>query len=179
MTLFKVFYTTGLFLPGSSIPELGIWLHHVLLPLKNSIRFEQSLIRLFDLFLITSAHSTSSRWMVDIFVQDSLFSNHNISYKLDKLSGHLTGRKASINCSKGHSVQLSCTALNCHQIWTAISSITHPTRMTTNVRNCPPILWWAQSSWGTHMSLLGSSSKGHCRNTWREQRLSSTSLEEK
>lgn len=76
--------------------------------------------------------------MVDIFDQDSLFSNHSISCKLDKLSGHLTGRKANINCSKGHSVQLSCTVLNCRQVWTAISSITYPTRMSMNVRNCPP-----------------------------------------
>lgn len=86
-------------------------------------------------FFITCVHWTFSRWMVDIFALDSSFSNHNISCKLDKLSGHLTLRKANINCSKGHPVQLPCTVLNCHQIWRAISSIIHPTRMTVNYEN--------------------------------------------
>lgn len=82
--------------------------------------------------LITSAWWTFSRWMVYIFIYDSPFSNHNISYKLDKLSSHLTRSKANINCSKGHSIQL-CSILNCHHILTAISSITHLTRMFWNL----------------------------------------------
>lgn len=88
--------------------------------------------------LITTARWTFSRWMVYIFIYDTPFSNHNISYKLDKLSSHLTGRKVNINCSKGHSIQL-CSVLNCHQIWTVISSITHLTRMFQNLEiNCLP-----------------------------------------
>lgn len=102
---------------------------------------------------MTSVHSTFSGWMVNIFVQDSLCSNHSTSSKLDKLGGHLTGRKANINCSKGHSVQLSCTVLNCHQIWTAISSITHPARITVNVWSHPLTLWGTKSSQKTHISV--------------------------
>lgn len=88
--------------------------------------------------LITIAWWAFSRWMVYIFIYDSPFSNHNISSKLDKLSSQLTRRKANTNCSKGHSIQF-CSILNCHQIWTVISSITHLTRMFQNLEiNCLP-----------------------------------------
>lgn len=86
--------------------------------------------------LITTAQWTFPRWMVYIFIEDSPFSNHNIFYKLDKLTSHLTRRKANINCSKGHSVQFGST-LNCHQNRTIISSIMHLTRMFQNLEiNC-------------------------------------------
>lgn len=77
--------------------------------------------------LITIAWRTFSRWMVYIFIYDSWFSNHYISLNLDKLPSHLTRIKANINCSKGHLIHF-CSILKCHQIWTAISSITHLTR---------------------------------------------------
>lgn len=38
--------------------------------------------------------------MVYIFIYDSLFNNHNISYNLDKLVSHLTWSKANVSCSK-------------------------------------------------------------------------------
>lgn len=109
-----------------------------LLTCGRKLNFKRRFMKFYNLWpsLITTAQWTFPRWMVYIFIYDSPFSNHNIFYKLDKLTSHLTRRKANINCCKGHSVQY-WSILSCHQNWIVISWITHLTRIFQNLEiNC-------------------------------------------